>query len=106
MADVFDNCYVPEQADRADRLVSPAHPLDTVDLKGIAPALVVTAEFDLLRAEGERYAERLRQAGALVEHHDVAGADHGYDGRDDERALTVYALIAEQVRRSVKPETV
>ncbi len=101
MAEVFDTSYVPDPKVRADRLVSPAHPSDTADLKGIAPALVVTAEYDLLKAEGVRYADRLRSAGSLVEHVDVAGADHGYDGTDDERALQTYALIARQLREAV-----
>jgi acetyl esterase len=98
MADVFDTSYVPDAAQRRDRLVSPAHPSDTADVKGIAPALVVTAEYDLLRAEGERYAERLRGAGALVAYHEVAGADHGYDGKDEVRAREVYGLMARHVR--------
>ncbi|MFE7278218.1 alpha/beta hydrolase [Streptomyces sp. NPDC057623] len=100
MADVFDTSYVPDAPRRLDRLVSPAHASDTADLTGIAPALLVTAEHDLLRAEGERYAERLRGAGALVEHHDVRGADHGYDGQDDAKAREVYALIARRVREA------
>lgn len=102
MAEIFDSAYIPDPRERADRLASPAHPSDTADLKGIAPALVVTAEFDLLKAEGEHYAGRLRKAGALVEHYDVAKADHGYDGMDDDKAREVYALIARQVRRAVK----
>lgn len=101
MAEVFDTSYVPDPKVRADRLVSPAHPSDTADLKGIAPALVITAEYDLLKAEGIAYADRLRTAGALAGHIDVAGADHGYDGKDDERALHTYALIARQVRDAV-----
>jgi len=100
MADVFDSSYVPDPRRRADRLVSPAHPSDTADLKGIAPAYVVTCEYDLLKAEGVRYAERLKKAGALVGHHDVTGADHGYDGKDDEKARQVYTLIADQVRQA------
>ncbi|MFC3572233.1 alpha/beta hydrolase [Streptomyces yaanensis] len=104
MAEVFDTSYVPEPRRRADPLVSPAHPSDTADLRGIAPALVVTAEYDLLKAEGQRYAERLREAGALVEYYDVPGADHGYDGTDDEKAREIYALIARQVRKAVDTE--
>jgi acetyl esterase/lipase len=100
MADVFDTSYVPDAALRRDRLVSPAHPSDTADLKGIAPALVVTAEYDLLRAEGERYAERLRAVGALAGYHEVAGADHGYDGGDEKKARETYGLIARQVREA------
>lgn len=52
-----------------------------------------------------RYAERLQQAGALVEHHDVPRVDHGYDGKDDEKAREVYALIARHVRRAVNTGT-
>jgi acetyl esterase len=105
MADIFDSAYVPDPRERADRLVSPANPADTADVKGIAPALIITAEFDLLRAEGERYAERLRKAGALVEHHDVPKADHGYDGKDAEKARQAYALIARHVRQAAGPGT-
>ncbi|WP_319365437.1 alpha/beta hydrolase fold domain-containing protein [Streptomyces scabiei] len=67
-------------------MVSPAHPSDTADLTGIAPAFVVTAAHDLLRAEGVRYAERLLAVGALREHYDVPDADHGYDQNDPETA--------------------
>ena len=101
MAEVFDGSYVPDPRQRADRLVSPANPADTADLTGIAPAMVITAELDLLRDEGDRYAERLRQAGALVQHHVVPGADHAYDGDDDDLAREVYALIAGQLRAAV-----
>ncbi|MER5211784.1 alpha/beta hydrolase [Streptomyces sp. NPDC002838] len=101
MADVFDTSYVPDVRQRTDRLVSPAHPSDTADLTGIAPALVITAAFDLLRGEGERYADRLRMDGALVEHHDVPGADHGYDTSDDEKARKTYTLIARHIRKAV-----
>ncbi|MGF0175391.1 alpha/beta hydrolase [Streptomyces sp. Marseille-Q5077] len=102
MGDVFDTSYVPDVRRRLDPLVSPAHPSDTVDLKGIAPALVITAEHDLLRAEGERYAERLRGVGALVDHHEVRGADHGYDGSDDDKARDVYTIIARRLREAVE----
>ncbi|MEU0433885.1 alpha/beta hydrolase fold domain-containing protein [Streptomyces sp. NPDC006290] len=101
MGEIFDSSYVPNPRERSDRLVSPAHASDTGDLKGIAPALIVTAEFDLLKPEGERYAERLRKAGALAGHIDVPKADHGYDGTDDTRAREIYALIAGYVRQAV-----
>ncbi|MGW1718757.1 alpha/beta hydrolase fold domain-containing protein [Streptomyces sp. NPDC002156] len=100
MGEVFDSAYVPDPRERADRLVSPAHPKETADLKGIAPALIVTAAHDRLHAENVRYAERLRQVGSLVEHHDVAGVDHGYDLNDDEKAREIYAFIARHVRQA------
>ncbi|WP_309712399.1 alpha/beta hydrolase fold domain-containing protein [Pseudolysinimonas sp.] len=102
MGEVFDTAYVPNPADRADRLVSPAGSADTADLTGIAPAVVLTAGQDILLAEGKRYAERLRKAGALVEYVELEGVDHGYDTRDLERAREVYAQIAGFIKAAVK----
>jgi acetyl esterase/lipase len=102
MMELFENAYTPDPRVRADRLASPAGPADTADLTGIAPALILTAEFDPLRAEGERYAERLRTVGALAGLVDVAGADHGYDVHDGSKALETYAIIARHLRQAVK----
>jgi len=102
MGEVFDNAYVPDRAARADRLVSPANPADTTDLAGIAPALVITPELDRLHDEGQRYAQRLRAAGALVQHHDVPRADHGYDMSDTDKARQTYALIARCIKQATE----
>jgi acetyl esterase len=48
------------------------------DLSNLPPATITSAEFDVLRDEGEAYAERLRQAGNQVTLHRVAGTCHGY----------------------------
>ncbi|MFF8015217.1 alpha/beta hydrolase fold domain-containing protein [Streptomyces sp. NPDC007929] len=104
MADIFDTCYVPDRAMRGDPLASPGHPGDTADLTGIAPALVITPEHDLLRAEGTRYAERLRGVGALREQVDVPGADHGYDQKDADTAREIYGLMARHMRQAVTPD--
>ena len=98
MSHIFDSSYVPDSRQRSDPLVSPAGVTDTADLTGIAPALILTAEYDLLREEGIRYAQRLDLAGSLVEHYDIGGVDHGYDMGDAETARAVYTRIARAVR--------
>lgn len=53
-------------------------PLRAESLRNLPPVTLVTAEFDPLREEGEAYAERLRQAGVVVESRCYAGAIHGF----------------------------
>ncbi|TWF95708.1 alpha/beta hydrolase [Saccharopolyspora dendranthemae] len=102
MAAVFHDSYLPDRTLGTDPLASPAHGANDEDLSGTAPALVITTELDLLRAEGVRYVESLRRAGVLLEHHDVPAADHGYDQLGGAGSLIreTYDLIAEHLRRA------
>lgn len=69
-------------ADEVDGSHPYAAPLRAADLSGVAPAHVLTAEYDPLRDEGDTYADRLRAAGVAVTHRCYAGMIHGFLGQE------------------------
>jgi acetyl esterase/lipase len=51
-------------------------PMLAKNFKGLAPALVITAEMDPLRDEGEAYAKKMNEAGTKAEVYRIKGAPH------------------------------
>lgn len=73
----FWNHYTPDSTARTDRYAAPLQ-ATTEQLKGLAPALVQTAENDVLRDEGEAYARKMNEAGVPVSLVRYQGMIHDY----------------------------
>jgi acetyl esterase len=82
----FINHYLAG-ADPKDAAISPYF---VDDVSGVAPAHIITAEFDPLRDEGEAYGERLKDAGVAVDGKRYDGMIHGFYG------LGVVTPVADQ----------
>ncbi|KKC25244.1 hypothetical protein WP12_15315 [Sphingomonas sp. SRS2] len=89
----FWDHYVP---DPDNRVLPEISPLRATDLGRLAPAIIVTAEYDPLRDEAEAYAEALRAAGGHVVTHRIEGMCHGF--------LNMVALL-EEPRRTIRTVT-
>ncbi|MEU8637227.1 alpha/beta hydrolase [Amycolatopsis sp. NPDC048633] len=88
--------YVPDSWD--DPYVLPSR---CQDLSGLPPALVLTAEYDVLRDEGEAFGSRLADAGVEVDVHRYAGQIHGFYGlyTDLPASPRSHAEVAAYLRR-------
>ncbi|WTO33010.1 alpha/beta hydrolase [Streptomyces achromogenes] len=71
----FWGAYLNTPDQGADPRVSPAR---SDELAGLPPAVIVTAENDPLRDQGDHYARKLADAGVPVQHLPVEGAIHGF----------------------------
>jgi acetyl esterase len=72
-------CFWAHYLTDASEATNPyASPLRASDLSLLPPALVITAEYDPLRDEGDLYAERLKAAGVPTRLSRYDGVNHGF----------------------------
>lgn len=72
--------YLPHETDRSNPEASPL--FYEGDWSQLPPALVMVGELDVLRTEGERYAEKLRNAGVEVDLQVMKGMPHPFLAMD------------------------
>lgn len=83
-----------QYAGPADRDQPYLSPLRSPDLRGLPPALILTAEHDPLRDEGELYARKLQEAGNIVEAQRIDGVIHPFQSLAVLNAKSIRTLEA------------
>ncbi len=75
LRDYFSSAYLPKGQDTRDFRLSP---ILAESLEGLPSAVIIVAEYDPLRVEGEAYASLLEKAGVQVQRHNCQGMIHGF----------------------------
>jgi acetyl esterase len=75
----FRSHYLRSPADAEDWRASP---IRAANFSGVAPAIIIAAECDVLHDDGASYAEALRRAGVAVEYREYPGMIHGFYGME------------------------
>ena len=103
----FWDSYLTAGQSRSDILVSPLQ-ATPADLEGLPPALVIVDENDVLRDQGEAYADKLRDAGVPTTSVRFNGTIHDFMRlnalRDSESTRAAISLAIAALRRAFGPQ--
>jgi acetyl esterase len=99
----FWSSYLSDEAERREITVSPLQ-ATVADLKGLPPALVIVDQNDVLRDQGEAYADKLREAGVLTTSVRFNGTIHDFMRlnalRESESTRAAIGLAVAALRRA------
>jgi acetyl esterase len=102
-AEWFWTSYLDDESQRGDFMVSPLRAMPS-DLEGLPPALVIVDENDVLRDQGEAYADKLRSAGVPTTSVRFNGTIHDFLRlnalRDSESTKAGISLAVAAIRRA------
>jgi acetyl esterase len=106
-AEWFWTSYLDDNSQRGDFMVSPLR-ASRADLEGLPPALVIVDENDILRDQGEAYADKLRSAGVPTTSVRFNGTIHDFLRlnalRDSESTKAGISLAVASLRRAFGSE--
>jgi len=100
----FEALYVTKEEDRKNPLASP---IFQPDLSGLPPALIITAEYDILRDEAEIYGEKLRKQGVEIVVKRYKEALHGFfyfKCLETNQAMELIKIFVDHVLKAVPLE--
>lgn len=92
----FWDQYLPKVADRVDQYAVPA---EANSLRGVAPAILIAAEFDPLTDDVKNYYQKLIKDSVPAIYREFEGQIHGFFnlGGVTDDAETLYSVIAQEI---------
>ena len=90
--------------DDTDKTNPYAVPLSSTDYFGLAPAIVLTAGFDVLHDDGEKYKDRLISAGVPVAYKNLPEMIHGFFnyGKYIDEGIAIREYFADEINRMLR----
>lgn len=97
------NLYLPKPDDKNDPRIDL---VGKTDVDNLPPTIIVTAEIDPLRSDGERLGGKLRIATVPVAMRDYAGVTHDFFGMGEavEKAATAQRFVSDELKKAFAPK--